>query len=205
MLLLTGLLVALTGFADAEEPADELLALLAGEFTSVAQGQPGNGENPLLTHHNVRITAPELGAHVVYMQLNSGPAQKVARQRILVFEPAADGGHIRQLTWSLAMPEAFVNGWDRPEVFAELTTANLVRELSPGCEQVWEQRAAGWFGRVDAEQCRIWSKGRATWLSIEAEVLVTRDAYMTAERGFNDAGEQVFGTAAGEYYVLQRR
>ena len=80
-----------------------------------------------------------------------------------------------------------------------------LQELPAGCVQRWEKREAGWYGRIDPEKCRIWSKQRQTDLGIEAEVRVTADAYMTAERGFNDKGEKVFGTAPDEYYVLPRR
>lgn len=185
--------------------ADGLLGLLEGTFSSAQPAESEGGNNPQLTNRHVRVSAPELGSHVMYLQLNSGPEKAVSRQRILIFSTAGNSDQLRQLTWSLQEPEAFVDAWDRPEIFAELTEDDLVQELPPGCAQLWEERDDSWYGRVDPANCRIWSKRRDTWLGIEAETRVTAAAYMTAERGFNEAGEQVFGTAPDEYYVLNRR
>lgn len=82
---------------------------------------------------------------------------------------------------------------------------DLRQELPPACDQVWKRRGEGWHGRVDPATCRIWSERRQAWRGIESEALVTRERYLTTERGFDAESNQVFGTAPGVYLVLDRR
>ena len=189
----------------AQPDIDELLDLLEGSYSSDGVAQAGDTEDPLLTDRHARVSAPALGEHVMYWQLNSGPEQKVYRQRLLVFEPGAEPGTVRQITWSLPEPAEFVDGWESPALFAALTTDVLEQDLPPSCEQLWQRRNDGWYGRVDPAACRVWSARRQAWRRIEGEAFVTPDNYLTAERGFDDSGVQVFGTAPGEHYLLQRR
>ncbi len=191
--------------AHAQPDVDELLTLLEGSYTSDGAVQAGDTEDPLLTDRHVRVSAPALGEHVMYWQLNSGAEQKVYRQRLLVFEPGAEPGTVRQIAWSLPEPPRFVNAWESPALFAGFTREDVVEDLPASCAQLWQRRDDGWYGRVDPAVCRIWSERRQAWRRIEGEAFVTADNYLTAERGFDDAGTQVFGTAPDEYYVLRRR
>lgn len=194
-----------TSPAQAQTELDELLALLEGSYTSDGVEQAGDTEDPLLSDRHVRLSAPALGAHVMYWQLNSGPEQRVYRQRVLVFELGDEPGTVRQITWSLRDPSDFVDAWESPGRFSALTTDDLVQDLPPTCVQVWQRRDDSWYGRVDPAVCRVWSERRQAWRRIEGEALVTAETYLTAERGFDNDGAQVFGTAPDEYYVLQRR
>jgi len=191
--------------AHAQPDVDELVTLLEGSYTSEGVVQTDDTEDPLLTDRHVRVSAPTLGEHVMYWQLNSGPEQKVYRQRLLVFEPGAEPGTVRQVTWSLPEPASFVNAWESPAAFAGFTREDVEQDLPPSCAQLWRRRDDGWYGRVDPAVCRIWSERRQAWRRIEGEAFVTADNYLTAERGFDDAGTQVFGTAPDQYYVLKRR
>lgn len=196
-------LLALPAFAQTD--VDDLVTLLEGSYTSEGVAPAGDTEDPRLTDRHLRVSAPALGAHVMYWQLNSGPEHEVYRQRLLVFEPGEAPGTVRQTTWSLPDPTAFVDAWESPALFAQLTLQDLKQDLPPSCVQLWRRRDNGWYGRVDPTVCRVWSERRQAWRYIEGEAFVTANNYLTAERGFDDDGKQVFGTGPEQYYILKRR
>ncbi|MFQ5636359.1 MAG: chromophore lyase CpcT/CpeT [Gammaproteobacteria bacterium] len=188
--------------ADDPDPVEDMLAMIEGTYRSVP-GEPADAELPDLLDRRARVTAPALGDHVVYWQLNSGSERDVYRQRLLVFV-AADNGEIVQTTWSLRKPEKFVDAFDNPDLFTDLGANDVEPSLPTGCEQIWHRTPAGWYGSVSADSCRVWSQRRQMWRRIGAEAKVTADALWQAERGFDDDGTQVFGTKTGELYRLDR-
>lgn len=179
--------------------------MLEGAYQTRPESAADNAEIPQLSDRHMRVSAPALGEHVMYWQLNSGPEQEVYRQRVLIFEAGDAPGTVKQFTWSLPEPERYIDAWRIPEQFTSLRREDLVGELPADCVQVWQPRDDGWYGRVDPDACRVWSERRQAWRGIEGEAMVTPAAYFTAERGFDADGKQVFGTAPGEYYVLDRR
>jgi hypothetical protein len=180
-----------------------MLAMMEGTYRIDPAALVGE-EMPELLDRRVRVDAPNIGKHVVYWQLNSGPDEKVYRQRLLVFVPSTKGEEIVQVTWSLRDSEQFVDAFDDEALFATLTHADLEQSLPEGCDQVWDRTENGWYGRVSPDICRVWSERRQMWRRIGAEAKVEPDAYWQAERGFDDDGKQVFGTKPGEMYRLQR-
>jgi hypothetical protein len=187
---------------DRDEEIRDMLNMMQGTYQSDPTEEPDE-ELPDLLDRRVVVSAPALGRHVVYWQLNSGPERKVYRQRILTFA-AGDDGQIVQTTWSLRDPEAFVDAFASPERFAPLTSDNVEASLPDGCDQVWRRSEDGWYAEVDPDTCRVWSERRQMWRRIGAEARVAPDAYFQAERGFDDDGNQVFGTKPGELYRLNR-
>jgi hypothetical protein len=201
--LLGGLLFA-TPVSGADD-ITELLARLEGLYSSAGVAQPSGLDERQLENRPVVVAAPELGEYVMYWQKNSGPDRRVYRQRLLVFQPAEEAGKIRQVTWSLAAPEKFIDAWNSSELFFELTEKDLWLELAAACDQFWKRRGDDWHGRVDPGACRIWSERRQAWREIEGEAPITPDQYLTTERGFDANGRQVFGTGTGTYHALDRR
>jgi len=202
-----GLLALLASTAlladDRVEPVDDMLAMMEGTYQS-DPAAPADAELPDLLDRRVRVAVPALGGQVVYWQLNSGPGREVYRQRLLAFAAASDGDRVIQTTWSLRDPEKFVDAFDAPGLFADLTENDVEPSLPDGCDQVWRRKGDGWYGRVDPDTCRVWSERRQQWRRIGAEAMVLPDAYLQAERGFDDEGTQLFGTKPGEMYRLMR-
>jgi hypothetical protein len=193
------------GTIDAKDPdreVREMLEMMQGRYQSDPTEQT-DAELPNLTDRRVIVDVPFLGEHVVYWQLNSGPERKVYRQRLLVFTPGNDG-QIVQATWSLREPGNFVDAFDSPELFTALTSDDVEASLPDGCDQVWVRSEDGWYGSVNPDTCRVWSERRQMWRRIGAEARVASDACFQTERGFDDEGNQVFGTKPGEMYRLDR-
>lgn len=188
--------------ADQGDGVQDMLDMMVGSYQSDPSAEP-DAELPDLLDRRVRIKAPALGEHAIYWQLNSGPEQKVYRQRILTFA-ADEDGQIIQTTWSLREPEKFIDAFASPELFAQLKPDDVEASLPDGCDQIWRRSGDGWYGSVSPDTCRVWSERRQMWRRIGAEARVSPDAYFQAERGFDDDGNQVFGTKPDELYRLDR-
>ena len=186
------------------ESVNALIDLMAGEFRSKPDDGSSDDQFELLVDRRTVIHAPQLGSHVVFWQLNTGEDEQLYRQRLLVFEFVPDRDAIIQTTWSFREPGNFVDAFTDSQRLAAISLDDLERTLPVGCEQTWRPAEQGWAALLKAKDCRIWSERRKSWRLIEAEVKVTAEAYWQAERGFDDAGKQVFGTPPGQLYRLER-
>jgi hypothetical protein len=160
-----------------------------------------------MTDRRVPVMAPGVGSHLMYMQIDFGDGenQQVYRQRLLSFEIEAETGRLLQHTYSFINPELYVGAEAGSVIFAQLSTDSLEPMLEQGCEQAWSQVDGHWQAYVDPGQCRIWSERRQDWRHIESSSKLDALSLSVAERGFDDAGEQVFGTPPGEWTRLDRQ
>jgi glucose/arabinose dehydrogenase len=186
----------------ADERAEALVAMLEGVYRTVHDEH--SADAPQLTDRRVRVQAPALGSHVLYWQLNSGPEQRVYRQRLLIIEPDADSGLLRQRTVSFVEPARFANQFDQQALFAALTEHDVVSELDAACMPLWRETPAGWRAWLDPARCRIFSSRHQDYRHIEAEVELEPARMRQTERGFDSEGRQLFGTPPGEMLVLER-
>ncbi len=179
----------------AGEAIDRLDRLMKGKFVST------DADNPF-TDTRFRIDAPDLGEHVYYYQVNDGPDLEVYRQRVLVVS-VGDDGAISQVALSFKDPDKYANA--PADAFAGLTMESLLPGLPAGCEQIWSVTDGDFSGYVDPETCMIISSRTGKPRSIEAESILSEKGLLLAERGFDENGEQLFGTEPGEYLTLERK
>ncbi len=183
---------------------DVLINLMVGEYRSKPVDVEVDDQFELLVDRRVVVDVPQLGRHVLYWQLNTGEDERVYRQRLLAFEYVPERNAIVQTTWSFREPENYVDAFSVSQRLAMIGPDDIERTLPVGCEQVWQPAEDGYEALLQAKDCRIWSERRKSWRLIEAEAKVTTEAYWQAERGFDDEGQQVFGTPAGQLYRLDR-
>ncbi len=174
--------------------------VLAGDVAGIYE--TGIGTEEAMRDRRVRI-APLGDGEWLYYQVNHKTDLSVYRQRVLQLTPLPDG-QVSQVAWTINEPEALVDLWDNPGVQTSLTLDDLSASMDAGCRQVWTQTAEGWHGIVDPETCVIDSARRGTQIRIGAESKLTSERLSLAERGFDLEGEQLWGTAQGDYYVLSR-
>lgn len=184
------------------DPLAQLTGLLTGHYRSEAALT--GAEGLWLSDYRVRVQNSALGEFVLYWQIDTGPEQDAYRQRLLVMEIDQDSGLVRQRTWSLREPERFLGQFDRPQLFSDLTADDLFSELPEDCDPLWQPISNGWRGYTDPERCRIFSERHQDWRFIEAEVEVTEEGLRSTERGFDGAGNQLFGTEPGVFIHLRR-
>ena len=190
-------LIPLAGFSHADaQSIEELMALMEGVFAA---------DDGSFTYRRSRVSAPALGEHVVYLQVNRGKDAALYRQRILILSEDTDSRAIVETAWTLAVPETFENAGPDHPAFATLALEDLGEAMAAGCEQQWHAEGDEWQGRVDPSTCSVISTRTGLPRRIESETRLTATGLRLAERGFDAGGEnQLFGTPPGEWLELRR-
>lgn len=186
------LLLLLGSAAAADETLESLAALMAGTYQSTS---------PPFVDRRVRVAAPELGQVVFYLELLQGDPLEVYRQRLLVFE-RDERGRILQRAFLIADPDRLAM---RTE--SEIRTSDF-RDVTPmlgeGCETIWSQTESGFRGYTNPATCVITSSRTGNLRHIEAETVIAKDSMTLIERGYDPAGNQLFGTPQGSRLTLVR-
>ncbi len=185
-----------------ERGVAELMQLLQGSYRTADPEALDENDN-LLWDRRQLVELESMGEKGIYWQLNSGKDDRLYRQRLLTFVENDDGS-ITQITRTLDKPEKYTDQFHNTALWAGLTSSQLQPALPDGCDQVWRWTGENWQGLVDPRRCRLWSKRREQWRRIGAEVRLFEGELWQVERGYDDAMNQLFGTAPGEYHVLRR-
>ena len=187
-------LLALAAVAPADDDLLETFAaLMQGRFEI---DEPDNR----MIDQRIRVDTPEVGDVVFYMQVRQGPELAVYRQRILVFE--AEDAAIYQRAYSLHEPKRWVDA--SAVELSDLGADDIKPALPDGCDQVWIIVDQGFRGYTDPRQCTVVSSRTGKPRSIEAKTLLTESMLSLVERGFDEQGNQLFGTKPGEAVILRR-
>ena len=204
-----GLVAALPVYAASGDLAT-LLEWIAGDFDNREQvaAQPPSDEAlySLLGLQRRVVTAPALGEHVVYAQINNDadPAN-VYRQTLMVFSEDPDTGQIRSRTVSFADPEANADIIDRLDDLSDMSPDAFVDSLPDGCAPAWNWRDGEYRMFIDPDACVIVSKYTGEPRHIQGTEFVSPDAIRNEESGYRPDGSMIFGLPDGVYYVYERR
>lgn len=187
--------------APTEADADlvRLVAWMTGSFDSAAQAQadPDYFEIHL---HMARLWPERTDAIYLYVeQAVGGAPEKPYRQRVYRVVAAGEGVY-DSAVWELPDPKAWVGAWkadfERPTLGPD---ALIERE---GCTVQLKLQADGTFkGSTPGNACKSVLHG-STYAT--SEVTVHEHRVVSWDRGFNDAGEQVWG-AEKAGYVFEKR
>ncbi|MGI9260397.1 MAG: CpcT/CpeT family chromophore lyase, partial [Woeseiaceae bacterium] len=203
--LITATLHVQAATAADQDQLDRLASLMAGRFDNQAAISDGDAEaGDFLSDWRQKIDAPLLGNAVFYLQLNQGADRDLYRQRILVLSLDAETDSIKQTAYTLTNPEPFADAMSTSDVFAGLGPDDVERMLDDGCAQYWTETDGGFSGHVDPDSCRIISSRTGNPRRIEALTILTATTLDLAERGFDDEGNHLFGSAIGETTQLTR-
>lgn len=197
------MLVAVYELVLAASP-EQKLERLAMAMTGYWDSHLGPTQLPLerrFSDRRVRINAPALGKYVFYQQLNQRESLELYRQRILVLETGTQG-QLVQRSYALANPHQYVDG--APSNFNHLQAGDLKPPVADGCETYWQETANGFTGRVDPGRCIVMSLRTGRPRGIESINILQGDTLQLVERGFDEQGQQVFGTPKGETLTLFR-
>jgi len=179
---------------------DRLATWLAGTYDTADQARAD--QNFFNIHLSLcRVSAPELGPRVLYVeQAMAATLTAPYRQRLYVVEPGAQGGQQAQSrVFELVDPRAAVGTCGRlPIVF---TAAQTIER--PGCvvQLDWQADAGAFVGGTDGQSCLSSLRG-ANYTTSEVSLTSTR--LVSLDRGWTDAGVQVWGSTRGPYEFIRR-
>ncbi len=172
----------------------ELTQLMTGAFSSAAQA--AEDEEFYEIHLKMaRIWKDrEDGVWLYVEQAAKDSLDKPYRQRVYRVR-ALDADYYESLIYALDDPEAFIGAWGEPARFDTLTDANLAERN--GCGVILRRVASGNFvGGTLARQCESKLRG-ASFATTEIEMDAKR--LISWDRGFDDAGKQVWGAEKSGY------
>ncbi|MFK8053266.1 MAG: chromophore lyase CpcT/CpeT [Woeseiaceae bacterium] len=195
--------LAMTGCATSEEASilGDLAAMMEGDFISTTSGD----ESQFIDRRR-RLVALGDGEWI-YWQVNTGTDRKLYRQRVLQLTTDSTG-RIEQTTFSLAAKKDHRDLIADADRLASITVGDLTTSLNNGCQLFWtrsqDTEEILWRGIVSPDQCVISSKRRGQDIRIGAESVLSGRELWQAERGFDLAGQLLWGTPPGEFNRLTR-
>ncbi len=197
MLLLLSGLAGLTA-ASGQEPAAELTVLadwMTGSFSSAQQAAADTSYFDIRLEM-IRIPRKDGRIWLYVEQAAAGKlGTKPYRQRVYRLEAVGDGSFLSHVYTIPGDPLRFAGAYGDPELLASIPLDSLT--LLEGCSIELMSTTDGTFsGGTDGRSCGN-SWGEATYAT--SEVTVTPDALRSWDRGYNDAGEQVWGAEKGGY------
>jgi CpeT protein len=181
------------------EEIQQLARLLTGTFTSAAQATADS------TFFDISLTMQpvwEQDEAVCWLYVEQAVTARLRepyRQRIYRLSQLPDG-RFESRVYELPDPAAFIHAWERPAVFEELSTDELL--LRRGCAVYLEKRKDGCYhGATAPNACESTLYGARYATS---EVTICPGKITSWDRGWNAAGEQVWGAEKGGYVFLEQ-
>jgi len=185
--------------AQAERPAERLAAWMTGSFSSAAQAaqQPED-------YFDIRLvmvpiwTEREDGPWLYVEQAAASALDTPYRQRVYHLVGDADG--VRSDVYELpGDPLELAGAWAMPASFDAFGPAALA--LREGCSISLKEVAGAFTGSTVGTDCRSSLRGAAYATS---EVSIALEVLTSWDRGFDEAGEQVWGAEAGPYVFVKQ-
>lgn len=180
---------------------EELASRLAGTFTSEAQAStdPSN-------YFNVRLVMAPIwperrdGKWLYVEQALATALDKPYRQRIYQLTSGVDGKLTSSVYTLPGDPLDLAGAWQNPSKFDDLAPQFLAER--DGCEIVltFDQPKDQFVGSTVGKNCPSDLRGASYATS---EVAVSRDGIISWDRGFDAAGNQVWGATMGGYQFVK--
>lgn len=174
--------------------ADELWALMQGSFSSRAQAQ-ADPEFFDIRLHMLPIWTDDTEARWLYVEQAVAVAQaEPYRQRVYRVSPG-DDDTIISAVYTIEAPERFALAWKDPSTLEGLTKDAI--ELKEGCEVIMKREGPQRFsGATGDRSCPSALRGASY---AHSQVTVTTEGVDSWDRGYDDAGEQVWGAVKSGY------
>jgi len=178
---------------------DRLVTYMTGEFSSEEQAKTDS-----LIFHIRLWMAPiwedrQDGYWLYVEQAAAGSEERPYRQRIYHLS-IWDNETIASRVFEIPDALTFSGGWQNTAIFYVLTPNELIDRQ--GCTIFLKKTGEGHFhGTTPGKECLSSLRG-ATYATSEATIM--SDRMITWDRGWNDAGELVWGSAHTGYLFLKK-
>ncbi len=180
--------------ARAESDLDTLASWLGGCFSSQEQAEADSSFLDIRLEM-VRIWPDHPDGYWFYVEQATATHQdRPYRQRVYHVTAQPDG-RLRSEVYSIPNPQRFAGDWRSGQPLATLTSDSL--EHRAGCAVILSREQDGTFkGGTVGSGCVSGLRGASYATS---EVVVTPDALISWDRGFDADDRQVWGATAGGY------
>lgn len=189
-----------SGFTKRVSDLDRLATMMTGSFTSEAQAAADTN------FFDIRLEMKPIWQHRtdgVWLYVEQAAAQaldKPYRQRVYHVTEQEDGS-FKSAVFTMDKPLRFAGAWREIHPLAALTPDSL--EEKTGCAVFLKKQKDGSFYGSTVEQGCISVHRGASYAT--SEVTVTEDGIISWDRGFNNKGEQVWGSEHGGYIFRKTR
>lgn len=185
---------AATATPHVTEAVEELVALMQGSFSSREQAQ-ADAEYFDIRLHMLPIWPDRDDGRWLYVEQAVAVSQAEPYRQRVYRVSAREDGTIESAVYELTDPLRFALAWKDPRKLDALRHEELVRK--DGCEVLLRQAEPGRFvGATGEKTCASDLRG-ASWATSEVEI--TADGVRSWDRGFDEAGAQVWGATKGGY------
>jgi CpeT protein len=184
------------------EPSLSLVAqYLTGSFSSKAQSET----QP--TYFDIHLNVGAIwadrndGPWLYVEQARADALNQPYRQRVYHLKTGDNGTYISEVYELPGELSAYVGGFSKPELFANITPQSLV--LKQGCEVhlKWDAATGAFVGGTQGQGCSSKLRG-ATYAT--SKVTLTAAGMKSWDQGFDAQGNQVWGAVEGPY-VFDRK
>lgn len=176
---------------------DLLLDYMKGYYSSEAQSRRDTNYLNIILAIEPIWTERTDGAWMYVEQVASTTPKIPYRQRIYHLEQVGDSTFTSTI-YKLKNDSLYVGGHRNTEVFNSLSPDNL--ELLDGCALTLHYAGGVFSGSTDGLACtNTW--GAAKYATSEATLYP--DSLISWNRGYNNAGEQVWGAETGGYHFVK--
>ncbi|MEY3397489.1 MAG: hypothetical protein RL220_83 [Bacteroidota bacterium] len=169
-----------------------LAQMMAGEFSSQKQSEKDSAFFHITLRMQPIWTQRPDGYWFYVEQAMASAKDKPYRQRVYHLSQRGDTSIVSQV-FELFNPARFIGA--EPSDFEQVTTDSLIART--GCSILLTMKSKKKFaGSTVMRECTSTLRG-ATYAT--SEVVITRGMMVSWDRGWNDAGEQVWGATKGGY------
>ena len=169
------------------------MARLIGSFSSAAQAEADPEFFDVRLHMTPIWTSRTDGPWLYVEQAMATALDRPYRQRVYRLIDRGDGS-VESFVYELPNPRERIGAWSDPTRFDSDRPEALVPRA--GCSIVLRRSGDAWVGSTHERDCESALRGASYATS---EVVLRADGLETWDRGFDDAGRQVWGASKGPY------
>lgn len=180
-------------------PFTLLTAYMQGTFSSVEQAKSDTDYFEIELEMARFNTDAKDGVWLYVEQATAAKKEKPYRQRVYHVEQV-DANTFTSTIMSIKGGEVWYGSYAEPEKLNGLSLDSL--EALPGCAITLTYKDGSFVGSTDGRKCaNAW--GKATYAT--SEVTISPGLMVSWDRGYNDAGEQVWGAEKGGYRFVKKQ
>lgn len=170
------------------------MAMMTGSFSSAEQSAEDDRFLDIRLQMVPIWTERSDGPWLYVEQASALRMDQPYRQRVYRISQTEDGAVVSRV-YELTEPLRFAGAYQQPEVFDSLSPDSLTERV--GCAVTLRGSAPDSFsGSTSDDQCKSSLRG-ASYATSKVEIY--EDRLVTWDRGFDDAGQQVWGSEVGPY------